>query len=65
MVKCQDIVQGWFAKHYRCYGTAVLAPEAKGSSPPVLEEHRFQARAEQREGAPRRHAAAAEGASAA
>ena len=21
MVTCQDIVQEWLAKHYRCYGT--------------------------------------------
>ena len=21
VVKCQDIVHKWFAKHYRCYGT--------------------------------------------
>ena len=22
MVKCQDIVEEWLAKHYRCYGTS-------------------------------------------
>ena len=25
MVKCQGIVQEWFAKDYRCYGTTELA----------------------------------------
>ena len=24
MVKCQDIVEEWFAKHYRCYGIVRL-----------------------------------------
>ena len=23
MVKCQNIVWEWFAKHYRCYGSTV------------------------------------------
>ena len=32
MVKCQDIVWEWFAKHYRCYG--ILAPATAGTSLP-------------------------------
>ena len=33
MVKCQDIVEEWFAKHYRCYGTKLQPLDALSSLP--------------------------------
>ena len=32
VVKCQDIVWEWFAKHYRCYGTRTAHAESEGGA---------------------------------